>query len=65
MRHPGVITPTVAPERFLDHEVIVKVLICACVRTWVHCRGLFELHRLTPLQAGAFNVVGGHYISPR
>ena len=26
LRYPGVITPTVAPEHFCDHEVIVKAL---------------------------------------
>jgi hypothetical protein len=28
---PRVITPTVAPERFYDHEVIMKALRCMCV----------------------------------
>ena len=31
LRHPGVITLTVAPEHFYDLEVIVKTLRCVCV----------------------------------
>ena len=31
LRHPGIITPTVAPERFCDVEVIMKALRCVFV----------------------------------
>ena len=31
LRHPGIITPTVAPEQFCDLKVIMKVLRCVFV----------------------------------
>ena len=31
LRHPRVMTPTVAPERFCDHEVIMKALMRVCI----------------------------------
>jgi hypothetical protein len=52
-------TPTVAPERFYDPEVIVKVQTCMYARAWVSGRGLPELHRSTPCGLGAFNAVVG------
>jgi hypothetical protein len=46
--HPGVMTPTVAPERFYNHEVIVKALMCVHIRVWGCSLGLFELRHLIP-----------------
>ena len=48
LRHPRVMTLTVAPEHFCDRKVIVKALICTCVRAWAHGRVLLELCCLTP-----------------
>jgi hypothetical protein len=39
--------PTVAPEHFCDHEVIMKALISACIRVRAHAHGFFELSRST------------------
>ena len=41
-------TPTVAPEHFYDHEVIVKALCCVDIECGFVGHGLFELSRSTP-----------------
>jgi hypothetical protein len=57
-------TPTVTPERFCDHEVIGKALICMFIqnvglRSWPTRASL-----LHPLQVGTFNTAGGHCAPP-
>jgi hypothetical protein len=41
-------TPIVAPERFCDHEVIVKALVCAYVMAHIRGHSLFELRCSAP-----------------
>ena len=48
LRYPGVITLTVATERFCDHEMIVKALVCAYVAARTRGRSLFRLRCLAP-----------------
>ena len=48
LRYPGVITLTVAPKHFCDHEMIVKALVCAYVTARTRGRSLFRLHCLAP-----------------
>jgi hypothetical protein len=41
-------TPTVAPEHFYDHEVIVQALMHVRVGARARSSGFIELHCLTP-----------------
>ena len=61
MRHPGVITPIVAPERFCDHEVIVKVLMYVLGQNMGSWSWPTRALLLDPLWANTFNAAGGHY----
>ena len=64
LRHPRVITPTVALERFYDHEVIMKVLCGMHIECGFIIHGLLELHRSIPCGIGTYNVVGGRCAPP-
>ena len=60
----GIITLIVAPECLHDREVIVEMLISACVKCGLEVvAGLSS--ELDPLQASAFNAMGGCCITSR
>jgi hypothetical protein len=48
LKYPEAITPTVAPERFCDHEVIVKALVHAYVMSRTRIHSLSGLCRSAP-----------------
>ena len=54
-------TPTVAPKRFCDHEVIGKALMCVLVRNMGSWSWPTLALLLDPLRADAFNAAGGRY----
>jgi branched-subunit amino acid transport protein len=62
LRYPEVLTPTVATERFCDHEVIVKALVCMYVTARTQGRSLFGM-LLGSLLVGVFNAASGHHVS--
>jgi hypothetical protein len=43
LRYLRVVTPTVTPEHFCDHEMIMKALVCACVMVQTDGCSLFGL----------------------
>ena len=61
-RDPEVITPIVAPERFCDHEVIVKAPMCVLVWNMGSWSWPTRASLLDPLRSNAFNAVGGHCV---